>query len=78
MVEVEDFGKITHHFRGINGIYIKLVKRNQKITTCNNRLDFETHGFCPIITVCPWISPNTVPPNLHFLKDRKGKKLLNS
>ena len=27
-VEVEDFGKITHQFRGIYRIYIKLGKRN--------------------------------------------------
>jgi hypothetical protein len=23
-VEIQDFGKITHHFRGIYGIYLKL------------------------------------------------------
>ena len=29
-VEVQDFMKTTHHFRGINGIYFKLIMKSQK------------------------------------------------
>ena len=35
LVEVQDFGKITDQFRGIYGIYLKLMKKLWKITTCN-------------------------------------------
>ena len=34
----------NHCFRGIYGVYLKLVKKNQKITTCK-RLDLETLEF---------------------------------
>ena len=40
-IEVQDFKKITHHFRGIYGIYFKLLTKNRKITACN-QLDLET------------------------------------
>ena len=35
---------VTDHFRGIYGIYFKLIKKYQKMTTCN-RLDMETLEF---------------------------------
>ena len=44
LVKVEDFRKITHHFVGIYRIYLKLMKRNRKITTCT-WLDLETLAF---------------------------------
>ena len=47
-VGVEDLKKLTHHFRGIYRIYRKLVKTNQKITTCN-LLDLQTSRFWPIV-----------------------------
>ena len=40
-VEVRDFRKITHRFRGIYGICYKSVKNNAKMSTCNY-LDLET------------------------------------
>jgi hypothetical protein len=43
-VEIQDFRKITVHFRGICGLYLKLFKKNQNITTCD-QLDLETLGF---------------------------------
>ena len=42
-VEGQDFRKFTHRFRLIYGVYLKLVKKNINITTCN-RLDMETLG----------------------------------
>ena len=44
LVDVLDFMENIHHFREIYGIYLKLPKKNQKITTCN-WLDLETLGF---------------------------------
>jgi hypothetical protein len=41
MIEVQDFKKITHYVWGIYEMYLKLMKENQKITTCNS-LDLET------------------------------------
>ena len=43
-VEVEDFRKKTEHFRGINRIYLKVMKKTQKVSTCN-QLDLETLGY---------------------------------
>jgi hypothetical protein len=40
-VEVQDFRKTTHHFRGICGTYRKSMKKNRKFTACN-WLDLET------------------------------------
>jgi hypothetical protein len=39
-VEVQDFREFTDHFRGIYRIYLKLMKENRKMSTCN-RLDLE-------------------------------------
>ena len=37
-VEVQDYRKITDHFRGIYRIYPNLIKENRRMSTCN-RLD---------------------------------------
>ena len=73
--------KITHHFRGIYRIYLSLVKKNQKITTCN-RLDLETLGsffslsmlkilpktlLCPIIKSHNRMFESPTPPRWTFL-----------
>ena len=34
-VEVEDFWKVTHHLRGIYGIYFNSIKKNRKMSTCS-------------------------------------------
>ena len=47
-VKVQDFMKTTHRFRGICKIYLKLIKKNRDITTCN-RLDLETLGSWPVV-----------------------------
>ena len=52
-IEVQDFRKIAHCLRGIYGIYLKSVKENQKMSTCNH-LDLKTLGSRPIM-------PNNVP-----------------
>ena len=45
-VEVQDFGKITHHFLSSpwNTILQTHIEKNRKITTCD-WLDLETLGF---------------------------------
>ena len=43
-IEVQDFRKIIDHLRGVYGIYLKLIQKNQKITTCNH-LDLKSLGF---------------------------------
>ena len=43
LVEVQDFGKFTAHFRGKYRIYLDLLKKIQKMSTCN-QLDLETLG----------------------------------
>ena len=47
-VEVQDCRKITHHFRGIYGIYPHLVKEYRRMSTWN-RLDLQTQGSHPVI-----------------------------
>ena len=42
-VEVQDYRKITDHFRGIYRIYPNLTKENRRMSTCN-RLDLQTLG----------------------------------
>ena len=42
-VEVWDFRRITDQFRGIYRIYLKWIKQNWKISTCN-RLDLDSLG----------------------------------
>ena len=43
-VEIQDFMEITEHFQKIYAIYLKLMKENQKIITCN-QLGLETLKF---------------------------------
>ena len=43
LVEVEDWMKITDHFRGIYRMYPNLMKENRRISTCN-QLDLQTLG----------------------------------
>jgi hypothetical protein len=65
-VEVHNFWKNTHHFRGIYRIYLKLIKKTQKITTCN-RLNLDTLGFGLIM---PQKSPGTLGLSNHFGSQR--------
>ena len=46
-VEVQDFSKTTHHFRGIYGTYLELLREYRKMPTCN-RLDLQTLGCQPV------------------------------
>jgi hypothetical protein len=39
-VEVQDFRKFPDHFIGIYRIFLKLMKKTRKMSTCN-RLDLE-------------------------------------
>ena len=43
LVGVQDFKRITYHFRGIYKIYLKQRKQNRKMSTCN-QLDLESLG----------------------------------
>jgi hypothetical protein len=45
---IETSGELTHHLGRIDGMYLKIMKRNRKVSTCN-RLDLETLGSCPIM-----------------------------
>ena len=48
-VEVQDFTEVTIQFRGICGMYLRLIQQNRKIKTCN-QLDWEiTLGSNPIM-----------------------------
>ena len=42
-VEVQDFRRITDHFRGIYGICLNLLQKNRRMSPCN-RLDLQTLG----------------------------------
>ena len=41
-------GKTTDHYKGINGTYPIIIKRNRKMSTCNE-LDLETLGSQPVL-----------------------------
>ena len=43
-VEFEKFIEHIDHFRGIQRVCLDIIKKNQKITTCN-RMDLETIAF---------------------------------
>ena len=66
-VEVQDFRKFTDHFRGIYRIYIKVLKKTRKMSTCN-RLDSNTFGcfgsvmlrFSPNTAIDEWFSLESV------------------
>ena len=42
-------GELPHHLGRIDGMYLKIMKRNRKVSTRTNRLDLETLRSCPII-----------------------------
>jgi hypothetical protein len=46
-VEVQGFRKITHHLRGLQRIYVKLIQKNRSMSTCNE-FNLETLGSRPI------------------------------
>ena len=48
-IEVEDFWKITDHFRGIYRIYPNSIKETQRMST-SNRLDLRALGFQLVTT----------------------------
>ena len=47
-VEVQDYMKITDHFRGIYRMYPNLMKENRRMSTCN-RSDLHTLGSQPVM-----------------------------
>ena len=47
-VEVQDFKKITKHYKEIYKIYPNLINKNQRMSTCN-RLDLPALGSQPIM-----------------------------
>ena len=47
-VVVQDFTKFTEQFRGVYRWYLKLIKKNRKMSTCN-RLDLGTLGCRPVM-----------------------------
>ena len=55
LVELWDCRRITDDFRGIYRIYLKSIKENRRMPTCN-RLDLQTLGSQPIIMPkkSPW------------------------
>ena len=53
-VQIQDFGKIIDLFKGTCIPFLKLIKKNQKMSTCN-RFVLETLG-CP-----DWLSSKTFP-----------------
>jgi hypothetical protein len=48
-IQVQDFRRIFDQFRGIHELYLKLMKNNWKMSTCN-WLDLETLGFWLIMS----------------------------
>ena len=42
-IEIQDFRRITDHFRIIYGIYLNLLYKNQRMSTCQ-QLDLQTLG----------------------------------
>ena len=50
LVDVQDFRKGPDRFRGIYCLHLKLMKKNQKMSTCN-QLDLETLGYWPIMHI---------------------------
>lgn len=50
LLSLRDFRKIIHHFRGIYGIYLKLMKKTRTMDTTCNQLNLETLGFWPLMS----------------------------
>ena len=48
LVEVQDYKKITNHFKGICKICPNLIKENRRMSTCN-RLGLQTLGSQPVM-----------------------------
>jgi hypothetical protein len=48
LVEIQDYMKITNRFRGLYRIYPNLIKKKQRMPTCN-RLDLQTLGSQPMM-----------------------------
>jgi hypothetical protein len=61
-IVIQDFKKITGHFRGICMIYFILIKKSRKTTTCN-RLDLKN---TTILIDYDQYSPRTVIPDMTF------------
>ena len=51
-VEVQDFRKCVHHFRGIWRLHLTFLKKTRKMST-RNQLDVETLGSRPIMHTNP-------------------------
>ena len=66
-VEVQDFMKIIHHSRRIYRLYLKRIKKNRKIPTCNY-LDLEKKRF---VWLCPNVSPDTEFSIFTYVVSRK-------
>ena len=47
-VEVQDFRRIAYHFKGIQKIYLQLIKKNRKMSICK-RLDLKTLRSQPLL-----------------------------
>ena len=47
-VEIQDFKRITDHFRGIYRIYPNILKENRRMLTCN-WWDLQTLGSKPVV-----------------------------
>ena len=71
-VEVQDSRRTTDQFRGIYGIYLKLMQKNRRMSTCN-RLNLQTLGSQP--TILPKILPNhcqTLQASISFGENKAG------
>ena len=79
LVEVQDFENFTDQFRGIYGIYLTLVKKNQKITTCN-QLDLEkspqTLNLLHGLTTRNKTNPKQILFNFSVKRKRKSQSVL--
>ena len=67
-VEVQDFRRVTNHFRGMYGPYLNLIQKNWRMSSACNRLDLQTPGsqlimpknlphHCPGVCSCAFITP---------------------
>ena len=45
LVEVQNFKKITDHYRGFYGMYLKLMRKNRKVIQHVTGWTWETLGF---------------------------------
>ena len=41
LIQVQDFRQIADHIRGIYRTDLRLIKNNQKLSTCNGNLDLN-------------------------------------